>query len=119
MVVVQSPRLLLDRQSNILNHRPLLRLYTRYRHSPHRSGQHKLPRTRYHPRSHLRAQQEQGDTGPSVRCKRPAALALKMRSLEPFLFQGGDPESDAYMWFSFLDTPSNNSRHEDPDTYES
>lgn len=48
----------------------------------------------------------------------PAAFALKMRALDPFFFQGGDPESDAYLWFSFLDTPANNSRHEDPDTYE-
>ncbi|KAL8722449.1 MAG: hypothetical protein Q9225_001071 [Loekoesia sp. 1 TL-2023] len=47
----------------------------------------------------------------------PQKLALKMRALDPFFFQGGDPESDTYMWFSFLDTPANNSR-DDPDTYE-
>ena len=41
-----------------------------------------------------------------------------MRALDPFFFQGGDPQSDAYMWFSFLDTPSNNPRSEDPDTFE-
>lgn len=48
----------------------------------------------------------------------PTALALKMRAQDPFFFQGGDPESDTYMWFSFLDTPSNNLRHDNPDTYE-
>ncbi|KAL8706572.1 MAG: hypothetical protein Q9201_000385 [Fulgogasparrea decipioides] len=47
----------------------------------------------------------------------PQDLALRMRALDPFFFQGGDPASDAFMWFSFLDTPANNSR-EDPDTYE-
>lgn len=47
----------------------------------------------------------------------PRELALKMRALDPFFFQGGDPESDTYMWFSFLDTPANNPR-DDPDTYE-
>ncbi len=41
-----------------------------------------------------------------------------MRSLDPFFFQGGDPEFDAYMLFTFLDTPSNNLRHDNPDTYE-
>lgn len=40
-----------------------------------------------------------------------------MRALDPFFFQGGDPTSDAFMWFSFLDTPANNSR-DDRDTYE-
>ena len=48
----------------------------------------------------------------------PADIALKMRALDPFFFQGGDPQSDAYMWFSFLDTPSNNSRSGNPDTFE-
>ncbi|KAL8708411.1 MAG: hypothetical protein Q9220_006701 [cf. Caloplaca sp. 1 TL-2023] len=47
----------------------------------------------------------------------PRELACKMRALDPFFFQGGDPESDTFMWFSFLDTPANNSR-DDPDTYE-
>ena len=41
-----------------------------------------------------------------------------MRALDPFFFQGGDPQSDVFMWFSFLDTPSNNSRRENPDTFE-
>lgn len=40
-----------------------------------------------------------------------------MRALDPFFFQGGDPETDAFMWFSFLDTPANNTR-DDRDTYE-
>ncbi|KAL8677733.1 MAG: hypothetical protein Q9186_005868 [Xanthomendoza sp. 1 TL-2023] len=47
----------------------------------------------------------------------PRDLALRMRNLDPFFFQGGDPQSDAFMWFSFLDTPANNTR-DDPDTYE-
>ena len=47
----------------------------------------------------------------------PRDLALQMRNLDPFFFQGGDPKSDAFMWFSFLDTPINNTR-DNPDTYE-
>ncbi|TKA72540.1 hypothetical protein B0A49_04234 [Cryomyces minteri] len=48
-----------------------------------------------------------------------SSLALKMRALDPFFFQGGDPASDVFMWFSFLDTPTNNSRPpEERDTYE-
>ncbi|KAL8657430.1 MAG: hypothetical protein Q9226_001923 [Calogaya cf. arnoldii] len=47
----------------------------------------------------------------------PRRLARQMRKLDPFFFQGGDPKSDAFMWFSFLDTPANNTR-DDPDTYE-
>ncbi|KAL9012794.1 MAG: hypothetical protein Q9173_002469 [Seirophora scorigena] len=47
----------------------------------------------------------------------PRELALKMRALDPFFFQGGDPNTDAFMYFSFLDTPANNTR-DDPDTYE-
>ncbi|KAL8870915.1 MAG: hypothetical protein Q9174_003149 [Haloplaca sp. 1 TL-2023] len=47
----------------------------------------------------------------------PSSLALRMRALDPFFFQGGDPGSDAFMWFSFLDTPANNAR-EEKDTYE-
>lgn len=48
----------------------------------------------------------------------PASFALKMRALDPFFFQGGDPESDTFLWFSFLDTPSNNTRKGNSDTYE-
>ena len=48
----------------------------------------------------------------------PANIVLKMRALDPFFFQGGDPQSDAYMWFPFVDTPPNNSRSENPDTFE-
>lgn len=47
----------------------------------------------------------------------PRHLALRMRNLDPFFFQGGDPQSDAFMWFSFLDTPANNTR-DNSDTYE-
>ncbi|KAL8913331.1 MAG: hypothetical protein Q9171_001808 [Xanthocarpia ochracea] len=47
----------------------------------------------------------------------PRDLALQMRNLDPFFFQGGDPKSDAFMWFSFLDTPTNNTR-DNSDTYE-
>lgn len=48
----------------------------------------------------------------------PANIVLEMRALDPFFFQGGDPQSDAYMWFPFVDTPSNNSRSENPDTFD-
>ena len=48
----------------------------------------------------------------------PSSLALKLRALDPFFFQGGDPQSNTFMYFSFLDTPSNNARGENSDTYE-
>lgn len=49
----------------------------------------------------------------------PTSFAKKMRDLDPFFFQGGDPSTDAYMWFSFLDTPANNTRAEgDKESYE-
>jgi len=38
----------------------------------------------------------------------PPSLALKLRALDPFFFQGGDPATNAFMYFSFLYTPSNN-----------
>ncbi|KAI4198288.1 MAG: hypothetical protein LQ350_005371 [Teloschistes chrysophthalmus] len=47
----------------------------------------------------------------------PRNLAQGLRELDPLFFQGGDPASNAFMYFSFLDTPANNSRP-DPDTYE-
>lgn len=49
----------------------------------------------------------------------PVALASKLRTLDPFFFQGGDPASNAFMFYSFLDTPSNNTRPEgQKETYE-
>lgn len=48
----------------------------------------------------------------------PSTIALKMRALDPFFLQGGDPESSVYFWFSFLDTPANTTRKEDPNSYE-
>ena len=49
----------------------------------------------------------------------PTPLALKLRALDPFFFQGGDPYTDTFFWFSFLDTPSNNSRSgKEKDSYE-
>lgn len=41
-----------------------------------------------------------------------------MQALDPFYLQGGDPESNVHLWFSFLDTPINNTRKEDSDSYE-
>lgn len=48
----------------------------------------------------------------------PSSIALKMRVLDPFFIQGGDPKSNVYFWFSFLDTPTNNTRKEDSKSYE-
>jgi len=49
----------------------------------------------------------------------PRPLAEKLRALDPFFFQGGDPASSAFMYYSFLDTPSNNTRPKgQEDTYE-
>ncbi len=67
---------------------------------------------------HLAANQELPVRFLSVRVIYPVSFALKMRALDPFFFQGGDPQSDAFMWFSFLDTPSNNSRSDNPDSFE-
>ncbi len=47
----------------------------------------------------------------------PSSLAMKARNLDPFFYQAGDPETDAFHWFSFLDSPSNNDR-EDWESYE-
>ena len=43
---------------------------------------------------------------------------MKIYALDPFFFQGGDPQSDAYTWFSFLNTPSSALRGAETDTYE-
>lgn len=49
----------------------------------------------------------------------PRPLAEKLRALDPFFFQGGDPATNAFMYYSFLDTPSNNNRPTPlQDTYE-
>ncbi|EZF33726.1 FAD-dependent monooxygenase [Trichophyton mentagrophytes] len=47
----------------------------------------------------------------------PSRVALKMRALDPFFLQAGDPATSNFFWFSFLDTPTNNDR-EGHDTYE-
>ncbi|EGE02573.1 FAD binding domain-containing protein [Trichophyton equinum CBS 127.97] len=47
----------------------------------------------------------------------PSRVALKMRALDPFFLQAGDPVTSNFFWFSFLDTPTNNDR-EGRDTYE-
>lgn len=43
----------------------------------------------------------------------PDKLAAKMRRLDPFFFQGGDPLTNASHWFSFLDSPETSSRGDD------
>lgn len=47
-----------------------------------------------------------------------AEVAQKLRDLDPYFFQGGDPATDTFLFFSFLDTPDNNTRQSaDKDTY--
>lgn len=41
------------------------------------------------------------------------SFTAKVRSLDPFFFQGGHPETDAAHWFSFLDSPSTSGRGDD------
>ncbi|KAI9788513.1 MAG: hypothetical protein M1816_006853 [Peltula sp. TS41687] len=41
-----------------------------------------------------------------VSARYPAEQAEKVRALDPFFFQGGDPGTDAFLYFSFLTTPS-------------
>lgn len=48
----------------------------------------------------------------------PSSIALKVQALDPFYLQGGDPKSNVYLWLSFLDTPTNNTRKEDSNSYE-
>ncbi|KAJ5613389.1 hypothetical protein N7510_006583 [Penicillium lagena] len=43
----------------------------------------------------------------------PGKLATKMRALDPFFFQGGDPLTNASHWFSFLDSPETSGRGDD------
>jgi 2-polyprenyl-6-methoxyphenol hydroxylase-like FAD-dependent oxidoreductase len=40
------------------------------------------------------------------------AMAKPLRDLDPYFMQGGDKETDVFLWFSFLDGPSNNTRDE-------
>lgn len=46
----------------------------------------------------------------------PVELAQKIYALDPFFIQGGDPQTNTFLWFSFLDTPANNER-QDKNTY--
>ena len=48
----------------------------------------------------------------------PPSLALQARALDPFFFQGGDPQSDTFLWFSFLDTPTKAEREKDEGQWE-
>ena len=41
-----------------------------------------------------------------------AAVAKPLRDLDPYFMQGGDKKTDVFLWFSFLDGPSNNTRPE-------
>lgn len=43
----------------------------------------------------------------------PGSLASKVRVLDPFFFQGGDPNTNAGHWFSFLDSPDSSGRCDD------
>lgn len=40
----------------------------------------------------------------------PTSFAQKLRDLDPFFFQGGDPNADTFLYFSFLNTPSSFAR---------
>ena len=43
----------------------------------------------------------------------PGKLAAKPRVLDPFFFQGGDPNTNASHWFSFLDSEETSGRGDD------
>nr|OQO28444.1 hypothetical protein B0A51_02993 [Rachicladosporium sp. CCFEE 5018] len=53
--------------------------------------------------------------GASVACA--ASVGQRMQQLDPFFFQGGDPKTSSFHFFSFLDTPANNDR-DDSDTFD-
>jgi 2-polyprenyl-6-methoxyphenol hydroxylase-like FAD-dependent oxidoreductase len=40
----------------------------------------------------------------------PKELSGQARKLDPFFYQAGDPVTNAFHWFSFLDSPSSNQR---------
>jgi 2-polyprenyl-6-methoxyphenol hydroxylase-like FAD-dependent oxidoreductase len=43
----------------------------------------------------------------------PKELTAPVRKLDPFFFQGGDPNTDAAHWFSFLDSPASSGREDE------
>ncbi|KAK3669496.1 hypothetical protein LTR78_010643 [Recurvomyces mirabilis] len=45
----------------------------------------------------------------------PADVGKRFKELDPFCFQGGDPQTDSFLFFSFLDTPTSNDRNTDSD----
>ncbi|KAK0302551.1 hypothetical protein LTR01_008687 [Friedmanniomyces endolithicus] len=47
----------------------------------------------------------------------PSDVGRVMQEKDPFCFQGGDPRTDSFFFFSFLDTPANNDR-EDRSTFD-
>ncbi|KAK6433945.1 hypothetical protein LTR95_009873 [Oleoguttula sp. CCFEE 5521] len=53
--------------------------------------------------------------GASVACS--VSVGQRMQQLDPYFFQGGDPQTNAFHFFSFLDTPANNDR-EESDTFD-
>ncbi|KYG41593.1 hypothetical protein M433DRAFT_177306 [Acidomyces richmondensis BFW] len=40
-----------------------------------------------------------------------------MKQLDPFCFQGADPRTNSFLFFSFLDTPSHNDRSDNGDNF--
>lgn len=57
-----------------------------------------------HPESHQNDQLPIRLLGATVHYPSPQISAI--RNLDPFFLQGTDPKTDAYLWFSFLSTPS-------------
>lgn len=49
--------------------------------------------------------------GATVHYPEPSVSAIL--KLDPFFLQGTDPKTDGYLWFSFLETPSDNDRSDD------
>ncbi|KXL49230.1 MAG: hypothetical protein FE78DRAFT_28427 [Acidomyces sp. 'richmondensis'] len=45
------------------------------------------------------------------------SVGQQMKQLDPFCFQGADPRTNSFLFFSFLDTPSHNDRSDNGDNF--
>jgi hypothetical protein len=43
----------------------------------------------------------------------PRAKCKKFQAIDPHFFQGGDPNTNAYLWFSFISVPRSNDKNKE------
>jgi len=66
-------------------------------------GAHSLARRTLHPTDHENYQLPIRFLGAGV--DYPQSKIQAIRNLDPYFFQGSDPRTDVYLWFSFLEVP--------------